>query len=246
MITAILNGFRRKDNLKQQLDALNCQTVKPSEVLLWYNNPGEGFSLNFDVVNQTKAAISNHNFGVWARFAFALNARTKYVCMFDDDTIPGSKWFENCLETIKVHQGLLGTNGLICDPNNYHNHQRFGWINPNEQTVQVDLVGHAWFFERDWLSAMWSELPLIDMSFMCGEDMHFSYTLQKYRGLNTYVPPHPISDKSLWGSLNGWTLGTDQQAISLRHVHNSDQTFRTEVHSYFKLLQSKGWKLILA
>jgi len=246
MITALLNGFRRKENLKLQLDALNGQTVKPKDTMLWYNNPGPGYDVNFEVVHQTKAALSNTNWGVWSRFAYALNARTKYVCVFDDDTIPGSRWFENCLNTIATHRGLLGSNGLICDPNDYFNHQRFGWINSNEQTVKVDLVGHAWFFERDWLSAMWSELPAIDMSYMCGEDMHFSYTLQKYRGLNTYVPPHPSSDTSLWGSINGWDLGTDRQAISMRHVHDNDMTFRTEVDAYFKHLQAKGWRLIAA
>lgn len=248
MITAILNGFRRNNNLNDQLKAINEQTIKPKDVMLWYNFPGNGISLNYDVIHKTKAAVNNTNYGVWARFAFALNARTKYICIFDDDTIPGNRWFENCIETIKSYPGLLGTNGLIClDKNDYFNHQRYGWINPNESIIKVDLVGHAWFFEREYLTAMWSELPSIDFSFLCGEDMHFSYTLQKYKNLGTYVPPHPKNDISLWGSLKGWELGTDQNAISLMHVQqDKNMVFRTQVNDYFKMLLSKNWKLITA
>ena len=35
--------------------------------------------------------------------------------------------------------------------------------------------------------------------FQVGEDIGFSYILQKH-GINTYVPPHPVNNKDLWGS----------------------------------------------
>ena len=38
-ITVILNGYRRGSNLDEQYDALQKQTLKPDEILLWYNNP---------------------------------------------------------------------------------------------------------------------------------------------------------------------------------------------------------------
>jgi hypothetical protein len=60
--------------------------------MLWYNNPGDPRLINRDAIVKTDSAYSNYNFGVWARFAFALNATTKYVCVFDDDTLPGKKW----------------------------------------------------------------------------------------------------------------------------------------------------------
>jgi len=243
-VTVLLNGYKRGQNLTSQIEAINNQTVKPKEIMLWYNYPGDKSLFNYDVVYRTAAAINNRNYGVWARFAFALNARTKYICVFDDDTIPGNKWLENCLNTIQTHRGLLGTIGLICHRDNYFNHMRIGWANPNEKVERVDLVGHSWFFEREFLTAMWSELPPIESSFLCGEDMHFSYTLQKYKGLNTYVPPHPKDDTSMWGSLQGWQLGVDQHAISHMHLNQHNQTFRIEVDTYFKRLLSNGWKLV--
>lgn len=207
--------------------------------MLWYNNPGDPRLINRDAIVNTDSAYSNYNFGVWARFAFALNATTKYVCVFDDDTLPGKKWLQNCLNTIKQSRGLLGTIGLIYnDMYNYFDHQRYGWDNPNPQTVQVDIVGHSWFFQRQFLTAFWRQLSS-SFSQFCGQDIHFSYTLQKYMGLGTYVPPHPPDDKQMWGSLNGWTLGTDQNAISLKSGGpNNDFNIR------FRRYSQRGWKLI--
>jgi hypothetical protein len=71
-----------------------------------------------------------------------------------------------------------------------------------------------------------------------GEDMHFSYTLQKYLGLNTYVPPHPKDDKEMWGSIKGWEMGTEKNALSFNesNIHLMDY--------YHSLLVNKGFKLI--
>jgi hypothetical protein len=63
--------------------------------MLWYNNPGDEFP-NRMVIENTTSAFCNRNLGVWSRFAYALNAKTKYVCVFDDDTIPGNNWLKNC------------------------------------------------------------------------------------------------------------------------------------------------------
>jgi GT2 family glycosyltransferase len=77
--------------------------------MLWQNNI-EGFDTN--LTSSLITASCNKNLGVWARFAYALNASTEYVCIFDDDTIPGNRWLENCLNTIQTHNGLLGTAGI--------------------------------------------------------------------------------------------------------------------------------------
>jgi CDP-4-dehydro-6-deoxyglucose reductase, E1 len=110
-ITVILNGYKRGNNLDEQYEALQNQTVKPDEILLWYNNPGDS-DPNYEIGTKIPTAYCTANFGVWARFAFALNAKSEYICIFDDDTIPGKKWLENCLNTMKTHEGLLGTVGL--------------------------------------------------------------------------------------------------------------------------------------
>ena len=105
------------------------------------------------------------------------------------------------------------------DENGYYPlvyHDKYGWNNPNSEIMEVDIVGHSWFFKREWLSCYWRELPDIKSSSFVGEDIHFSYTLQKYLNLSTYVPPHPKNNKSLWGSTYDYamTIGTDNNAIS--------------------------------
>lgn len=243
-VTAILNGYRRPENLQEQLDAVKNQTIAPKEVLLWYNYPGDDFEINYDVAGQIPTALNNANYGVWARFAFALNANTEYICIFDDDTIPGSKWFENCIETMKTHEGLLGTSGHLYSipaaPQHssfFEHYLRFGWTHNNTKPIQVDLVGHAWFFKREWLATFWRELPHPQYK-TCGEDMHFSYMLQKYLNINTYVPPHPPTDREMWGSLKGsqyggknslWGSGDHQKALT---------------NQWFVEQRQKGWRLV--
>ena len=251
MITAVLNGFRRPNNLNEQLEALRNQTVPPDEILLWYNNPGET-EINYDIGTEIPTAYCNYNFGVWARFYFAMNARNPYVCVFDDDTIPGTQWLENCMTTMNLHNGLLGTVGLLYSPplpptqsSYYEPYNRYGWVagGNNETTVQVDLVGHSWFFRKEWLSFMTRELP--DPKYnTCGEDMHFSYMLQKYAGINTYVPPHPISNKELWGSVRG-QYGADAVAMWESNPQSVDGTpFKHAMNDYFREQRLKGWKLV--
>jgi hypothetical protein len=69
--------------------------------------------------------------------------------------------------------------------------------------------------------------------------MHFSYTLQKYTNKKTYVPPHPINDREMWGSKpdSAWTIGTDSAAIS-KNNHNMNlmnDAFRGYINKGFKL-----------
>jgi Glycosyl transferase family 2 len=235
MITAILNGYKRPQFLNEQVLALKNQTIPPTEIMLWQNNSA-GFDTN--ITNQLTTAVSNKNLGVWARFAFALNAKTEYVCIFDDDTIPGPLWFENCLNTIKTHEGLLGTIGCVFKSNQgYYPYIRYGWDNPNVKAVKVDIVGHCWFFRKEWLSAYWRELPPTGFE-ICGEDMHFSYAIQKYLNLGTYVPPHPPDFKEMWGSTKGWEMGREENGISLQ------PSSIDKMNQYYKILINKGFKII--
>lgn len=251
MITAILNGYKRGNFLDEQIDALKNQTIPPTEILVWYNNPGTEYPINHQISNTVPVAYCNTNFGVWARFAYALMAKNPYVCVFDDDTIPGRKWLENCLNTMKTHEGLLGTIGLLYmnplppELSYYTEHYvRFGWDGNNDVPVEVDFVGHSWFFKKEWLSHMFRELP--DPKYnLCGEDMHFSYMLQKYGNIKTFVPPHPRHDREMWGSLKGWEYGSGRTALWETNPAGLDGVpVQTAGSIFFREQRMKGWKLI--
>lgn len=241
MVTVILNGYKRSSHFETQLNAIKNQTLRPKEILFWQN---KGDDFNPDLTNLTTHANCNKNLGVWARFAFALNARTEYICVFDDDTIPGTKWLENCYNTIQTHDGLLGTIGVkFNNENNYMDNVRVGWDRPNEKTEVVDIVGHSWFFKREDLATFWRELPDLNHSQLVGEDMHFSYTLQKYLGKKTYVPPHPKNQVEKWGSIpiTAWSIGQDQAAISMNfdNLKVMSDTFVDYINKGFQIMKNR-------
>jgi len=68
--------------------------------------------------------------------------------------------------------------------------------------------------------------------------VHFSYAIQKYLGLSTYVPPHQENDKRLWGSIKGWEMGTEKNALSF----NENNIILMD--KYHKELINKGFKLV--
>ena len=144
------------------------------------------------------------------------------------------------LETIKTNEGLLGTIGVIFNDENYISYDRWGWSNPNEVTTRVDIVGHSWFFKREWLGAFWREAPIPE-SRICGEDMYFSYAIQKHLGLNTYVPPHPEKDRDMWGSnpTLAYQYGVDKNAISVNyHGSHFGDALKSTIKKGFKLIKS--------
>jgi hypothetical protein len=201
-ITAILTLYKRPYTLIEQLTAVQQQSIPPENIIIW-KNYADGVvmpEITCELKKNVTIIESSKNFGVWARFTPGLLVNSKYVCVFDDDTIPGCDWFKNCIETMKTHRGLLGTIGLrYLKGDNYVHEPRIGWDGPNDTPQQVDIVGHSWFFEKEWLSYLWQYHPKYDNMLVSGEDIGFSYCLQK-NGINTYVPPHPENNKDLWGS----------------------------------------------
>tara|TARA_A100001201_G_scaffold83515_1_gene74081 strand:- start:983 stop:1732 length:750 start_codon:yes stop_codon:yes gene_type:complete len=245
MITVILSGYKRTHALKQQYEAIKNQTVDEVDIWLWTNSPdGEMQDFPKDVVQNCESTMSNSNYGVWGRFALALNASTKYVNIIDDDTIPGRKWLENCLMTMESHRGPLGTRGIIMNPEDdrnypYNGYETHGWGNPNEEVERVDMLCHSWFFEADWLRFFWAEAP-IPAPHHFGEDMHLSYAVKRHLGLHSYVPPHPINDREMWGSQpeTGHSIGEDEHAISKNNVNNQG------MNKYWNYIRDRGYSLM--
>jgi hypothetical protein len=217
-ITAILNVYKRPYTLIEQLTAVQNQSVPPTKIIIWKNFT-EGIELPSippELMKNVTTIQSSENYGVWARFTPGLLVNTEYICVFDDDTIPQIKWFENCLNTQKTHPGLLGAIGICFrEGNKYENLCRFGWDGPCDTPMEVDIVGHAWFFRQEWLGLLWQFRPNYDIMLKAGEDISFSYMLQK-NGIKTYVPPHPKDNIEMYGSdpQKAWQYGMDPAGIS--------------------------------
>ena len=242
-ISVILTAWRRPQYLEEQVKRVLNQTIPPAEIILWYNAPPKKCGIfksrhliDFKYAEKVKKIICDYNFGIIPRFTIASCLKSEYVCIFDDDTMPGERWFENCLNHIDRNHVLCGTIGLryLSKTQLQTEKPRMGWEGKNENLEFVDLVGHSWFFRRTWAKYFWDEDPI---SYSFGEDIHFCAMLQRH-GIRAACPPHPQSDRSLWGSLKP-ERGVDKVAISC----SSDKSM--EFWRVVKHEIEKGYKPIL-
>lgn len=234
-IGCILTVYRRSQNLGTQLATLRKQSIQPNEILIWQNETVPKVILPNLSVN-IRVVKADPNMGVWPRFLIGMEMQSEYLCVFDDDTIPGTHWLENCLTHMKQKPGMYGTVGIRFKGRDRTPYDRLGWPSANDNVEEVDLVGHSWFFKRDWLR--YYALEPRQSGPTCGEDYHFSVALQKHLKLGTYVPPHRAGRKREWGSLKGTELGTDQAALYRQKGENSKKTVMHR--AYIRA----GWKTL--
>ena len=235
-ITVILNCYRRPEYLTTQIEAIRSQTIQPHQIWLWVNYHEDNKDIDFTQFDVDRVIKNDYNWKFYGRFAASMLVDTKYVALFDDDTIPGPGWFENCLQTMDTTPGILGGAGVLLQEDKYYGHKRTGWSAQNTETTEVDLVGHAWFFEKEWLKYLWMETPF---TWENGEDIQFSYTAQKYGNIKTYCPPHPPDNLELHSSLHGYEMGVDSKATSASRNH---EVFYAQRDACVKNAVINGWK----
>lgn len=215
-VSVIMNVFRRGLNFADQISAIRSQSHEVSEILVWENGADKsGFEITED--QSVWGARASRNLGVWARFAFALNSKSDFVWVIDDDSIPGPLWLESVLDEFAKSPGVYGSRGLrFFGTSSYSLYEEFGPHRNNLGTEQVDIVGHNWVFPRSWLQYFWAEYGSAYPSDLAGEDIHLSFAVQKHLGLGTFVPPHPPSNQQLWGEVPNLASldGTSSEAIS--------------------------------
>jgi hypothetical protein len=239
-ISVILNVYKRPYSLEKQIKAIKEQSVgiKSENIHIWYNTPETQIKHDLPEDKDIKTYQCNYNTKFFGRFTLPLLCKTKYIAMFDDDIIPGKDWLMNCLETIKINNSIIGGSGVLLHSNSYIPNTKVGWNGiKNEESIEVDLVGHAWFFNKEHAKFMWLEEP---PSWDNGEDMFFSYVAQKH-GIKTLVPPHPMDNKEKWSNVpdRDDNMGNDSASSWL---HNSNHmTLRNQIVS---TLIDKGWKTI--
>ncbi len=244
-ITTVLNCYRRPQNLKEQIAAIRDQDYK-SKIWIWVNRHPDNHNFDFKSLDADCVIDSSINFKYHGRFTAGLLSTDRYLAYFDDDTIPGKHWYFNCLQTLaslerrNIKNVILGSAGVVLHSKTYINHTRVGWPSQNINPIEVDLVGHAWFFPQTLLKYLWYEEPI---SFDNGEDIQLSFLAQKYAGAMTVCPPHHPSLPDYWGSTKAELLGTDDVAMSNGKVI-SHQQFFAERDKVIAEAIARGWKTI--
>ncbi|MEE1362407.1 MAG: glycosyltransferase family A protein [Selenomonadaceae bacterium] len=244
-IDVILTAYRRPEVLAEQLTAIKKQTLQPRNIYLYQDGIDSYYEIKLSegILNEFDGyIISDTNKGVWERFNYANEITvSEYVCLFDDDTVPGERWLENCFMHSYQVEGIYGTNGIISSDNDYplSFSAHIGWHFPNETTLMVDLVGHSWFLKKIYLSWLLDTNMQYKYKYV-GEDMSLSFACQKKR-IFTYVPPHPKSDKSLWGSQpeQGEKYGGNTAVAVSKNTNNV-----ASMCDAFKDLRNAGWMLL--
>ena len=245
-IAVILSGYKRTFTLEEQYNAIINQSVKNIDIILWMNQVYDVTdNIKEKIIPKIQTITSNANYGVWGRFAIALNARAKYIFIIDDDTIPGPLWLQNCLDTIEKYDGIITTRGVLLDKNNKrdyptpNSYTAHGWCKPNEEVMKVDFGCHSWFFEKNILREFWANMP-DDIPGNFGEDMHLSYVAKNFCNKNTYVAPHPSDNIDMWGSnpTLASKYGEDENAISRNYIANLG------MNSYVNFIINNDFKIV--
>lgn len=241
-VTAICTLYKRPESLVKQVQALEKQSLCPKEIFLFQDGIAEYYNIQILETLRNKFAnirIAEKNMGVWERFRFAQEAKTPYVCVFDDDTIPGDSWLENCHFQMMKRRGIYGTNGIVMTNQTSYpigGHFSVGWKGPVSECTEVDFVGHSWFMEKICLNYMLEGTEKFQNFKYVSEDMCLSVKA-KEQGVRTFVPPHPTSDKSLWGSapLFGNVFGRSVEALSF-NMNNLENMKKA-----IKMFETEGW-----
>lgn len=244
-VSVVLNTYKKPDALKKQLEAVCGQTLKPKEILLFKDGIEDDYNIEFgsEVLEQfTDVRISQSNVGVWERFKYAMKCNSDYICIFDDDTIPGKRWLENCHFHMMKKEGIYGTVGIILKrPNGYphRDYKRVGWPRPFSKTVEVDFVGHSWFLKKNYLDYMFDDTEKYQEYKYVGEDMCLSFMCKKH-GISTFVPPHPHDNEELWGSIPTYALKYGNASTALYLNDNNSN----RMNDILKEFNKEGWDLV--
>ena len=228
MSTSVIITVWKRNNLEEQLEAIQNQTADIDQIYIYQNES------HVDIDHLKEKYDFNHihskdvNFKFHGRFTLPLLFKTEYTAIFDDDTIPNPNWLTHCIELCEEKNCIVGANcrnrdgfgcGLCDGKFNYH-------------PMKCDIVGHCWFFKTKWIHYMWREPA---PTFENGEDIHFCASCKIHGGIDAYLPPQIYEEQDKWGDIKS-NLGVDEHATWRKSNHNR---LRNSLYDYWI---DKGWE----
>ena len=215
-ITVILSVYSRPNYFERLINEIDKIKYHSIWISCWYSPNYEIFIEKYEKLKKkTKNKLyffsSNFQLKYFGRFQLAYQVSTKYTLILDDDCLIQPKFHELCLKMINMpkYNGLLGVKGWIFPEKNEENllesygqgkfyYPKPAWKKEDDTkfAFEIDIVGGAWFFRKEWILYMFREFPY---TFETGEDFHFSYMLRKYGNIKTYFIPNDNNYKEYWG-----------------------------------------------
>lgn len=176
VITAIIQSYRRQENIPIIIKSLRDQTIPPERIVVWNDNDGSGKDLkdlNVDIIN-----TNTNNNGNWGAFLYTFLIDTKYIAVIDDDCPPGPKWFEFCIKNLRGKK-IFTEFGIKLTDNTYKNSKKIRTrIQSKKSFRSVDMAGHTYFFNKNAVMPMLRKRPPFWHNIV---DLHFSFMARKYK-----------------------------------------------------------------
>ncbi|KAI9336356.1 hypothetical protein BDR26DRAFT_864983 [Obelidium mucronatum] len=204
-------------NLRQQLAKACSQTSPVSSVWVFAFAAPVELENEYRLVSQeanmssecvaSKVSVtftsSEFNFKFHGRFllapmaaaaaATASDVESKYLMIVDDDVVLTRNIVKEFVEHMAVKPRLLGTAGQLRGP---RKGVEPGWQHPTSPTLlksnlqdgdqpHVDYLCNIWFMKTAWVTATFlRDHPL---TWYTGEDIHLSFVIKKYLGIDSAV-----------------------------------------------------------
>jgi hypothetical protein len=129
----------------------------------------------------------------------AVNVKSEFTWVIDDDVIPGKKWLERCCQKCASLNAAISCTGRIIPKGDYspergakmdvskyfigdcYNTDKMNYC---PEDMVVDYACNSYFFKSEWIKDFWAFWPF---TFASGEDMHLSITLKLRRNIDTVV-----------------------------------------------------------
>lgn len=246
--TAIITMWKRSDYLAEQLSAIKTQSFAPAEIIIILNENHISEQTIRDIGGPDIRIVRSDVNSLYSRWAIAYIAKGEYVCVFDDDIIPGSLWIENAMRASKQYNALVGPSGRIYSKNGKHGYYKLvvpaeNWsdkqtIDCGVTDVYCDWVCNSYLFKREWVGYALGAVRYQE-SFKTFDDIQLATSLYIYGGIQCITPMQPSSNKELHGSLKH-SYGNDAHAI---WKTNSDHHFSAR-KEYIESLNNKCYEPI--
>jgi glycosyltransferase involved in cell wall biosynthesis len=230
-LVVVLTVHLRPQSFIPQLELIHAQSVRPQQIWAVVNAQDD---VTRDMVFRSgldQVYFANPNSGFYSRFALSGLAQTDWVCLLDDDCLPGLEWFETCLELAKTTDGFLAPWGARVAA------KRLYGLSFERPTVltQVDYIGHAYFMRPEWTSHLFREKLFTGIA---GDDIELCARAQRLAGIRSFVTPYPPDCPARWGDTDDQRFGLMPQANFWRHGYlaERDSVIGNEI--------AKGWQLV--
>jgi len=213
--SAIITLWKRSEYLEEQLEAIYNQSVRPKEIIIIQNE--NHFLIDEKIYQKYDLKLIRSDINsLYHRWIISYLSSGEYVCVFDDDVIPGKDWIKLCYRVSQNHNALVGPSGRVARPTS----------DPAWESVEghagedriCDWVCNSYFFKADWLRHIVAASRYDDHQ-MTFDDIQLAAALKAVGGIISVVPGQP-SDKSDYAGHSKRQYGHDSHALWKRKVES--------------------------